>query len=197
MLPYAIYLLCYINLCSLSDTRENEGGGVAMSGSRGRFEPRCPSGSPKLDWRNAKYTVMKPIGSHACRLDTPPGIHNVYTNSDGPGSNKDDDAWKAADVEQLGVRVSSTGGALNRSAAAGVRGCDGGGAGPRSWPSRSLEPGQHRSPVGRANTDLGPQQACDGTQGTRHWWLWGSLPRLERQHRRGVCAQGAEARLRP
>ena len=43
-----------------------------------------------------------------------------YTNSNGPGSNKDDDAWKAVDVEQLGVRVSSTGGALNHSAAAGV-----------------------------------------------------------------------------
>ena len=32
----------------------------------------------KLDWRNAKYTVTELIGSHACRLDTPPGIHNVF-----------------------------------------------------------------------------------------------------------------------
>ena len=34
--------------------------------------------SKKLDWRNAKYTVTELIGSHACRLDTPPGIHNVF-----------------------------------------------------------------------------------------------------------------------
>jgi transposase InsO family protein len=32
----------------------------------------------KLDWVNAKYTVLEVIGSHACRLDTPPGIHNVF-----------------------------------------------------------------------------------------------------------------------
>jgi hypothetical protein len=32
----------------------------------------------KLDWLNAKYTVTELIGSHACRLDTPPGIHNVF-----------------------------------------------------------------------------------------------------------------------
>ena len=31
-----------------------------------------------LDWRNAKYTVTELTGSHACRLDTPPGIHNVF-----------------------------------------------------------------------------------------------------------------------
>ena len=34
--------------------------------------------SKKLDWKNAKYTVTELIGSHACRLDTPPGIHNVF-----------------------------------------------------------------------------------------------------------------------
>jgi len=34
--------------------------------------------SKKLDWRNAKYTVTELIGSHACRLDIPPGIHNVF-----------------------------------------------------------------------------------------------------------------------
>jgi transposase InsO family protein len=34
--------------------------------------------SKKLDWRNAKYTVKELIGSHAVRLDTPPGIHNVF-----------------------------------------------------------------------------------------------------------------------
>ncbi|KJZ68122.1 hypothetical protein HIM_12487 [Hirsutella minnesotensis 3608] len=32
----------------------------------------------KLDWLSAKYTVLETIGSHACRLDTPPGIHNVF-----------------------------------------------------------------------------------------------------------------------
>jgi hypothetical protein len=26
----------------------------------------------------AKYTVTKIIGSHACQLDTPPGIHNTF-----------------------------------------------------------------------------------------------------------------------
>jgi hypothetical protein len=34
--------------------------------------------SKKLDWLNAKYTVTELVGSHACRLDTPPGIHNVF-----------------------------------------------------------------------------------------------------------------------
>lgn len=34
--------------------------------------------SKKLDARNAKYTVLEPVGSHAYRLDTPPGIHNVF-----------------------------------------------------------------------------------------------------------------------
>jgi transposase InsO family protein len=34
--------------------------------------------SKKLDWRNAKYTVTELVGSHAVRLDTPPGIHNVF-----------------------------------------------------------------------------------------------------------------------
>jgi hypothetical protein len=34
--------------------------------------------SKKLDWLNAKYTVTELIGSHACRLDTPSGIHNVF-----------------------------------------------------------------------------------------------------------------------
>jgi len=34
--------------------------------------------SKKLDWISAKYTVIETIGSHACRLNTPPGIHNVF-----------------------------------------------------------------------------------------------------------------------
>ena len=34
--------------------------------------------SKKLDWLNAKYTVTELVGSHACRLDTPLGIHNVF-----------------------------------------------------------------------------------------------------------------------
>ncbi|KAL2126283.1 hypothetical protein VTI74DRAFT_1265 [Chaetomium olivicolor] len=34
--------------------------------------------SKKLDWLNAKYAVTELVGSHACRLDTPPGIHNVF-----------------------------------------------------------------------------------------------------------------------
>ena len=32
----------------------------------------------KLDWKNAKYTVLKVISSHNYRLDTPPGIHDVF-----------------------------------------------------------------------------------------------------------------------
>ncbi len=34
--------------------------------------------SKKLDSKNAKYTVIEVIGSHSYRLDTPPGIHNVF-----------------------------------------------------------------------------------------------------------------------
>ncbi|XP_044724102.1 reverse transcriptase (RNA-dependent DNA polymerase) domain-containing protein [Hirsutella rhossiliensis] len=33
--------------------------------------------SKKLDWLSAKYTVLRPLG-HTRRLDTPPGIHNVF-----------------------------------------------------------------------------------------------------------------------
>ena len=32
----------------------------------------------KLDWKNAKYTVLKVISSHSYRLDILPGIHNVF-----------------------------------------------------------------------------------------------------------------------
>jgi hypothetical protein len=32
----------------------------------------------KLDWKNAKYSVLEVIGSHNVRLDTPPGPHNVF-----------------------------------------------------------------------------------------------------------------------
>ena len=32
----------------------------------------------KLDWKNAKYTVLKIVSSHSYKLDTPPGIHNVF-----------------------------------------------------------------------------------------------------------------------
>ena len=32
----------------------------------------------KLDWKNAKYTVLEVISSYSYRLDTPPGIHNVF-----------------------------------------------------------------------------------------------------------------------
>lgn len=34
--------------------------------------------SKKLDQRYAKYTVTEVLGSHNYRLDTPPGIHNVF-----------------------------------------------------------------------------------------------------------------------
>lgn len=34
--------------------------------------------SKKLDWKNAKYTVTEVVGSHSYRLNTPPGIHNVF-----------------------------------------------------------------------------------------------------------------------
>ena len=32
----------------------------------------------KLDWKNGKYTVLEVISNHSYRLDTPPGIHNVF-----------------------------------------------------------------------------------------------------------------------
>ncbi len=34
--------------------------------------------SKKLDDKYAKYTVTEVVGSHSYRLDTPPGIHNVF-----------------------------------------------------------------------------------------------------------------------
>ena len=37
--------------------------------------------SKKLDWLSGKYTVLETVGSHACRLDTPPGVHNVFNVS--------------------------------------------------------------------------------------------------------------------
>ena len=32
----------------------------------------------KLDWKNAKYTVLKVISNHSYRLDTPPEIYDVF-----------------------------------------------------------------------------------------------------------------------
>ena len=32
----------------------------------------------KVHWKNAKYTVLKVSSSHSYRLDTPPGIHDVF-----------------------------------------------------------------------------------------------------------------------
>ena len=32
----------------------------------------------KLDAKQAKFTVLEVVGSHSYRLDTPPGIHNVF-----------------------------------------------------------------------------------------------------------------------
>ena len=45
-----------------------------------RLGPQLSTGRPckKLDWKNAKYTVKRLIGSHAAELDTPPGIHPVF-----------------------------------------------------------------------------------------------------------------------
>jgi Integrase zinc binding domain/Chromo (CHRromatin Organisation MOdifier) domain len=34
--------------------------------------------SKKLDAKHAKFTVIEVVGSHSYRLDTPPGIHNVF-----------------------------------------------------------------------------------------------------------------------
>ncbi|KAF7171748.1 hypothetical protein CNMCM5623_004040 [Aspergillus felis] len=34
--------------------------------------------SRKLDAQHVKFTVLEAIGSHAYRLDTPPGVHNVF-----------------------------------------------------------------------------------------------------------------------
>ena len=32
----------------------------------------------KLNWKNVKYTVLEIISNHSYRLDTPPGIHDVF-----------------------------------------------------------------------------------------------------------------------
>ena len=32
----------------------------------------------KLDWKNKKYTVLEVIFNHSYRLDTPPGIYNIF-----------------------------------------------------------------------------------------------------------------------
>jgi hypothetical protein len=37
--------------------------------------------SKKLDWRCAKYTVLEVLGPLTYKLDTPPGIHNVFHTS--------------------------------------------------------------------------------------------------------------------
>ncbi|KAJ5545341.1 hypothetical protein N7461_007645 [Penicillium sp. DV-2018c] len=34
--------------------------------------------SKKLDWKNAKYEILELVGSHAVRLNTPPGLHTVF-----------------------------------------------------------------------------------------------------------------------
>ena len=34
--------------------------------------------SRKLDWKNAKYTVTEVVDSHSVKLNTPPGINNVF-----------------------------------------------------------------------------------------------------------------------
>jgi hypothetical protein len=34
--------------------------------------------SKKLDYKNAKFTIIEVISSHSYRLDTPPRIHNVF-----------------------------------------------------------------------------------------------------------------------
>lgn len=34
--------------------------------------------SKKFDWIHAKYEIIEPVGSHAYRLNTPSGIHNVF-----------------------------------------------------------------------------------------------------------------------
>jgi len=39
---------------------------------------RTKRANKKLDWKNGKFTVIEVIGSHNYRLNTPPGIHNVF-----------------------------------------------------------------------------------------------------------------------
>jgi hypothetical protein len=34
--------------------------------------------SKKLDAKHTKFTILEAIGSYSYRLDTPPGIHNVF-----------------------------------------------------------------------------------------------------------------------
>jgi hypothetical protein len=45
--------------------------------------------SKKLDIRSSKFKVLEQVGSHAYRLDTPPGIHNVFHTALLQPANKD------------------------------------------------------------------------------------------------------------
>lgn len=63
--------------------------------------------SKKLDWRNAKFKVVKVISPHAVELDTPPGIHPVFhvdklrlhPNNPLPGQTTNDWQPEAIEVE--------------------------------------------------------------------------------------------------
>lgn len=64
----------------------------------------------KFDAKKAKYTVIEVIGSHSYRLDTPPGIHNVFhsqllqlAGTDALPSQVQTDAQPAPQIVQGGV----------------------------------------------------------------------------------------------
>ena len=44
------------------------------------YKKQLSNGRPskKLDWKNAKYTVIQVIDPHSVKLNTPPGINNVF-----------------------------------------------------------------------------------------------------------------------
>jgi len=64
----------YANRYRLLSERFNVGDKVWLSLKNIATDRPCK----KLDWKNAKYTVKELVGSHAVRLDTPPGIHDVF-----------------------------------------------------------------------------------------------------------------------
>jgi hypothetical protein len=42
------------------------------------YKPTACDTCKKLNWKTAKYTIIKVIGSYTVRFNTPLGIHNMF-----------------------------------------------------------------------------------------------------------------------